>query len=76
MLALAGGMTLAGKGEKGAATGAAPAADAQLTTRITPLAVATRPRPLPVEIRGVHVTGALASLPGKFRRVRRLQGTG
>ncbi len=25
------------------------------------------PRPLPVEIRGVHVTGALASLPGKFR---------
>jgi len=29
--------------------------------------VAGRPRPLPVEIRGVHVTGALASLPGKFR---------
>ncbi len=27
----------------------------------------SRPRPLPVEIRGVHVTGALASLPGKFR---------
>lgn len=26
-----------------------------------------RPRPLPVEIRGVHLTGALASLPGKFR---------
>src|SRR5262249_18480531 len=25
-----------------------------------------RPRPLPVEIRGVHVTGALASLPGKL----------
>jgi hypothetical protein len=24
-------------------------------------------RPLPVEVRGVHVTGALASLPGKFR---------
>jgi hypothetical protein len=30
-------------------------------------ATATSPRPLPVEIRGVHVTGALASLPGKFR---------
>jgi hypothetical protein len=28
---------------------------------------APSPRPLPVEIRGVHVTGALASLPGKFR---------
>jgi hypothetical protein len=27
----------------------------------------SRPRPLPLEIRGVHVTGALASLPGKFR---------
>ena len=39
-----------------AAQGAAPA------TR-----VAGSPRPLPVEIRGVHVTGALASLPGKFR---------
>jgi hypothetical protein len=26
-----------------------------------------KPRPLPVEVRGVHVTGALASLPGKLR---------
>jgi hypothetical protein len=33
----------------------------------SPFATATSPRPLPVEIRGVHVTGALASLPGKFR---------
>jgi len=24
-------------------------------------------RPLPLEIRGIHITGALASLPGKFR---------
>ena len=31
------------------------------------IAAASTPRPLPVEIRGVHVTGALASLPGKFR---------
>jgi hypothetical protein len=30
-------------------------------------ATGTSPRPLPVEIRGIHVTGALASLPGKFR---------
>jgi len=30
-------------------------------------ATGTGPRPLPLEIRGVHVTGALASLPGKFR---------
>ena len=34
----------------------------------TPSAVraSVRPRPLPVEIRGIHVTGALASLPGKL----------
>ena len=38
----------------------------QLTPRHPPLAVATRPRPMPVEVRGVHVTGALASLPGKL----------
>lgn len=31
-------------------------------------ATAPRPRPLPVEIRGVHVTGALASLPGKLQQ--------
>jgi hypothetical protein len=29
-------------------------------------AAGTKPRPLPLEIRGVHVTGPLASLPGKF----------
>jgi len=26
------------------------------------------PRPMPLEIRGIHVTGALASLPGKFQQ--------
>ncbi len=31
------------------------------------MATAMSPRPLPLEIRGIHVTGALASLPGKFR---------
>ena len=35
--------------------------------RCVPVAAPRQPRPLPVEIRGVHVTGALASLPGKFR---------
>lgn len=39
------------------------------SSRPTPAASvpANSPRPLPVEIRGVHVTAALASLPGKFR---------
>ena len=62
VLALAGGMTLAGKGEQGpsrAGGQAAAAGKAQIQ-------VVVRPRPLPVEVRGVHVTGAMASLPGKL----------
>jgi hypothetical protein len=62
VLALAGGMTLAGKGEQRpsrAGGQAAAAGKAQIQ-------VVVRPRPLPVEVRGVHVTGALASLPGKL----------
>lgn len=62
VLALAGGMTLAGKsGKTGADTGTRAASQAAAELR-----VALRPRPLPVEIRGVHVTGALASIPGKL----------
>ena len=62
VLALAGGMTLAGKGEQQrGGTGVPTVASAQKQ-----LQVAIRPRPLPVEVRGVHVTGALASLPGKL----------
>ena len=62
VLALAGGMTLAGKGGK-AGTGAATQAASHVPAT---LQVAARPRPLPVEIRGVHVTAALASIPGKL----------
>jgi hypothetical protein len=60
VLALAGGMTLAGKSEQKGAT--------RYTVDVAndAVVVATRPRPLPVEVRGVHVTGALASLPGKL----------
>jgi len=62
VLALAGGMTLAGKsGKAGAGAGTQAAAHAPAT-----LQVAARPRPLPVEVRGVHVTAALASIPGKL----------
>jgi hypothetical protein len=39
----------------------------QAAAPATQAAAGTRPRPLPVEIRGVHVTGALASLSGKFK---------
>ena len=45
------------------------AAGAGSAVPVTPTSTeaVTSPRPLPVEIRGVHVTGALASLSGKFR---------
>lgn len=73
VLALAGGMTLAGKTDDTArhTKAAAPG----LVTRASgfgALQVATRPRPLPVEVRGVHVTGALASIPGKLDEYVRL----
>jgi hypothetical protein len=68
VLALAGGMTLAGKSAK-APAGAGPLAASEAAAT---LHVATRPRPLPVEVRGVHVTGALASLPGKLDEYARL----
>jgi hypothetical protein len=65
VLALAGGMTLAGKtGSRSAARPPKTTVTVQTATPVvTPVA---RPRPLPVEVRGVHVTGALASLPGKL----------
>ena len=62
VLALAAGMTLAGKSD----TRASSSAGSSATESTGSMQVATRPRPLPVEIRGVHVTGALASLPGKL----------
>jgi hypothetical protein len=63
VLTLAGGMTLAGKGMRSAKRPNRSEASVPL---VVPAAT-TRPRPLPLEIRGVHVTGALASLPGKLR---------
>ena len=68
VLALAGGMTLAGKSPKATSSAGPKAAAGAAST----LQAATRPRPLPVEVRGVHVTGALASLPGKLDEYTRL----
>ncbi len=72
VLALAGGMTLAGKGGK-AGAGTAPRAASHAAAT---LQVALRPRPLPVEIRGVHVTGPLASIPGKLAEYEALTKVG
>jgi hypothetical protein len=62
VLALAAGMTLAGKSDRATSSAGANAGSGSVET----LHIATRPRPLPIEVRGVHVTGALASLPGKL----------
>jgi hypothetical protein len=62
VLGLAGGMTIAGKNRQ-----QANAKKKAVATAPTTFPATIRPRPLPVEVRGVHVTGALASLPGKFQ---------
>jgi len=72
VLALGGGMTLAERGKPSAAkttTGDAGRKPASIP-------IAARPRPLPLEVRGVHVTGALASLPGKFDEYVALRTSG
>jgi hypothetical protein len=62
VLALAAGMTLAGKDSDEAAKGGGTVGSDSSGA----VQVAIRPRPLPVEVRGVHVTEVLASLPGKL----------
>jgi hypothetical protein len=73
VLALAGGMTLAGKTDQNRT---AATAGVTIETLGDSVSVATRPRPLPVEVRGVHVTGALASLPGKLQEYVALKKQG
>jgi hypothetical protein len=69
------GVALLGVGARfvgGAAT--TPAPTSELATLAT--VDAAGPRPLPVEIRGVHVTLGLASLPGKLQEYVDLQRDG
>ncbi len=73
-----GGMTLATKGGKQVSKATRQAAaeihdvrrSAGRQARVAP------PRALPLEIRGIHVTGPLASLPGKFDEYLRLTPAG
>lgn len=68
LLALGGGMTLADRDVPHGVKAATPAP--------TGLPSLIRPRPLPLEVRGVHVTGALASLPGKLEEYMALKKFG
>jgi hypothetical protein len=74
LLALGGGMTLAGKNAAESRT----SVPATVVDEVAVTAVPTtqRPRPLPVEVRGIHVTGALASLPGKLQEYAALSEAG
>jgi hypothetical protein len=67
VLALAGGATLADRTHP--AANVAARASASVPELL-------RPRPVPVEVRGVHVTGALASLPGKLETYVALRKAG
>jgi hypothetical protein len=62
VIAIVMGARFVGENQSASMHAAVPNANAAL-----PRIVTGSPRPLPVEIRGVHVTGPLASLPGKFR---------
>jgi hypothetical protein len=75
--ALLGCVMLLGAGARfvnGATT--APTPVSELSTLAAAAADPTGPRPLPVEIRGVHVTMGLASLPGKLEEYADLQRDG
>jgi hypothetical protein len=53
----------------------APAARA-VPVAAKPAAATPQPRPLPAEVRGVHVTVALASIPGKLEEYMKLRSAG
>ena len=76
VLALGTGWQLRSTGLR--AVGHVERGNARVASASPPLATPTavRPRPLPIEIRGIHVTGALASLPGKLREYAALRSRG
>jgi len=69
VIAVGAGAQLVGGGHQTAARPAAKSAQAAASATL-------RPRPLPIEIRGVHVTGALASLPGRLQQFMALKKYG
>jgi hypothetical protein len=73
VFAVAGGATLVSKNQAAPATPHAAAGAA--ATRASKIS-APQLRALPVEVRGVHVTGPLASLPGKLRAYMELERFG
>jgi hypothetical protein len=75
VLALAAGMTRAGKGDVKTKASTTPTAISRVGNGVG-VPAAFRPRSLPVEVRGVHVTGPLASRPGKLAEYASLTKVG
>jgi hypothetical protein len=72
------GVTLLGAGAQVIGDSKSPASSADSAGRdsTSALADSSSPRPLPLEVRGVHVTMGLASLPGKLEEYLDLQQDG
>jgi hypothetical protein len=78
---LAAGAAVAGGAKLVEGPGRPPAdlegpAEAAQPAAAKPVVAAPQPRPLPAEVRGVHVTVALASVPGKLEEYMRLRDVG
>jgi hypothetical protein len=69
-------VALLGVGAQFVSGGRSPGASPELQPASPPALRSSGPRALPVEIRGVHVTMALASLPGKLEEYLDLAGEG
>ena len=72
------GVTLLGAGAQVVGGDGSPADESSLpeSAPLATAAAASGPRPLPVEVRGVHVTLGLASLPGKLEEYLDLRQQG
>jgi hypothetical protein len=73
--AVAGGAKLVDRSGSTAATGSTDGSQAAPAAAKKPAAT-PQPRPLPAEVRGVHVTVALASIPGKLEEYMKLRSAG
>jgi hypothetical protein len=74
LVLLAGGAAFVTRATGGGEERAEPAATSAPAAGTTTVAADLAPRPVPDQIRGVHVTAPLASLPGRLERYMKLPG--
>jgi hypothetical protein len=73
VVVVAGGAKLVGSGEPASTQTAKPKSSTPVVRRSV---TTPQPRPMPSEVRGVHVTVALASIPGKLESYMKLRSAG